>query len=176
MPRALPSPAPPRTPVRPRWPWPRTRVVAAHPVRTDTVVAAVDEALKLWENPNVRILHARRISPDQTKMVIRYTDRTVSALPPRRAPIRIVIDEDAARTARTFLVNTAKIVGLWTSAALMVAAVAVGVWHFWGDEITAAVKVLIVVAAVAGLAGIVWLLSAKAGICPGLHCPGCPHH
>jgi hypothetical protein len=164
MNRALPAPPRPRQ-ARPlfRWPSLRRSTTTVALIRTEPVVVTPAEFRALEANPDVQIIHARPYGPGRAKLMVRYPDR---AAPHNRPPaVRV---EGGTRAALIF----AAILG--APAALAVAGYLI--WHLFADTITAAAQVVatvgggIIVALV-----ILWLLFAKAGVCPGLHCPGCPH-
>jgi len=177
MTRPLPAaqPRPARTPFR----WPtlrRAHIATINPVRTDTITVDTWQAHNLADNPDVEIRHARFVAPGQVRMVVRYPDRAAPP-PARQAPIRLEWNRPALRAIREVAIAVGK--ALTWALAVGAATVVTGglLWHLLADELTAAARILLIAGgSTVALIALVWLLSAKAGICPGLHCPGCPHH
>jgi hypothetical protein len=168
---AITAPTPTRRPRTGRWrdTLRRNRTQVAI-VRTDTLTVTAHEYRNLAANPNVDIRHARPHGPGMVKVVVRYPDR---AAPRRREPLlRFSIAPEALRAAATVGKVTAGITGSLTG----LAALGWTVWAVWGEQISHALLLAAGAAVTAAvIAGLMWMLSAKAGICPGLHCPGCPH-
>lgn len=167
MTRALPPATPTRTRRRmPTPPWARARVTEASPVRTATVVVGPREYANLVTNPNATILREHLVGPRAVKVVVRYTDRTASTLQSRPPIVRFTGVGRWARAMAVLIVVPA-------------AAYALGwaVWHYFGDAITHGLFLLAEGLGAVGVAAVIfWFLSSKAGICPGYHCPGCPHN
>lgn len=180
MTRELTGPAPTRT--RRQWPTlnRRARIVTANPVRTELVTTNLAQLRALHDNPNaeiVRLIHLEvdHANPDAAvaRALVRYTDHNTSTLTTGTPAVRLTLNPHSVNTARQ--VGTAL---AWVLAVTSAATVTGGlIWDLFGDQITAVVKILALAGGGAlALIALLWLLSAKAGICPGLHCPGCPHH
>lgn len=138
------------------------RTTDIRPLHVTTATVTLAEVRELRGAPDIRSVRGvRRVGTDQYEVQVVY----VGAVEPyRRRRHRTFQFEGVGRFLRVL--------------AIVIGIPAVGwlVWVLFGAAITAAVK--LIATAVATIALIVlgtWLLSAKTGVCPGLHCPGCPH-
>lgn len=143
-------------------PWARTRVTAAHLVRTETAVVDGQTLANLNRNPNVAsIAPLRQVTSGRWAVRITWTDRNTPIRRKVRVPVRVEGGRRFAVTALAVLgVPVALFAATW------------GVWALVGSAVGryggAALLILSVVF-------LLWALSITTGRCPGLHCPGCGH-
>lgn len=142
----------------------RARVTDVRPVRIAPATVSLAQVRELRTRPDVREVRAlARVGEDRYRVEVRYIDPPARRR--RRLPFRF---EGVARYLRIMAVVFGVPAGLFGVGWL--------VWVLFGAAIAAAVKLIVTVLGVAlAVVLAVWLLSAKAGVCPGLHCPGCPH-
>lgn len=142
------------------------RTTDVRPLHVTTATVTLAEVRELRAAPGIRSVRGvRRLGADQYEVRVVY----VGAVEPyRRRRRRTFQFEGVGRFLRVLAI----VIGV--PAAL--AATGWLVWVLFGAAIAAAVKLIATAVAVIALIILgTWLLSAKAGVCPGLHCPGCPH-
>lgn len=147
--------------------WTRRRQ-PAYPVIVETVTGTATQINHLIKNPNTLQHDNLRLLSDtdmRWSVRVRRIDRAHPTPTPARRRLHAL--KPAARATALTLIAIAALYG---TGAL--------IWHLWGHEITAAVRLILigagtVVAALALLTvGSWWTRHGRNG-CPGLHCTGC---
>jgi hypothetical protein len=150
---------------------PRARITQIRPVARDVVQATTAQMRRIADNPNTHtITDLTRVGPGYVQATI--TRVTAPVRPRRRLPVTVTLDPQALTVARRAVTAAAVITAV--PAALFGAGWLT--WELWGQQITHALGIFLGSAAVIlSLIALAWVLSSKAGICAGIHCPGCPH-
>lgn len=173
MNRQLPGPATGRYPITARLRdavWTRTHRRRAYPLAASVVTGSRTEIDNLCANPNT-IRHTRPVEINPDLGIWRVQVTVIDRAHPIPSPL-------ARARRRTWIAArpAAKIGGI--IAAVLATLIGTGTlaWHLWGDQITAAARLLLIggiIAAAAVTAVVSWWETHGRNGCPGLHCAGC---
>lgn len=148
----------------------RARITAIRPVTAETRTVSLREIRRRVRDPRVTgVTPHRRVGPNAYEVTFH-----LAAPPPTKVRRRAPRLPFRIEGGKAYALTMAAVIGI-------PAAIGTTVWIIWtkyGQQIlhTLTLAAGAAVAALTLAAALLWLLSAKAGICPGLHCPGCPHH